>query len=279
MRIRLILLRSWLSFPGAGEGDPFLQIMKLVSLIVPAFNEVASIGPTLGEALDYFERRGTALEVIIAADGTDGTREACRLMAESRREVQVIGQAERRGKGRGIREAVGMASGDVIGFIDADNKTPITEFDKFAQCLNEGCDVAVGSRTLNGSRIERQQPTYRRLGSRIFGLFMHTCVGLNQIADTQCGFKFFRGDVARELFRLQQIDGYMFDVEILYLADQLGYRVVEVPIRWRDDGDSRLELVSGNLRNLREIVSIRWRHRMLVRAMDNEPAAQQPSRF
>ncbi len=130
-----------------------------------------------------------------------------------------------------------MRTGDVIGFIDADNKTPIAEFDKVEPLLSDGCDVVIGSRGLRASRIERAQPLYRRLGSRGFGLFMHACVGLNDIPDTQCGFKFFRGDVARDLFRLQQIDGYMFDVEILYLARQLGYRIAAgagaLARRWR----------------------------------------------
>jgi dolichyl-phosphate beta-glucosyltransferase len=255
-----------------------LRSMKLVSLIIPAFNEAARIGTTVREALDYFDGRGTACEVIVSADGTDGTREAALALAERRAEIKVIGQNERRGKGRGIREAVRLATGDVIGFADADNKTPIAEFDQIEPRLASGHDVVIGSRGMRGSRVERAQPLYRRLGSWGFGLFMHACVGLGDIADTQCGFKFFRGDVARELFRLQQIDGYMFDVEILYLAEQLGHRIVEVPVRWRDDGDSRLQLVAGNLRNVRDIVSIRKRHRAVVRSAPGEAAARQPSR-
>jgi len=252
--------------------------MKLVSLIVPAFNEAARIRGTVGEALDYFDGKGIACEVIVSADGTDGTREAARALAERRAEVKVIGQTDRRGKGRGIREAVRIATGDVIGFTDADNKTPISDFDTIERYLHSGHDVVIGSRALRGSRIERAQPLYRRLGSMGFGLFMHACVGLGDIVDTQCGFKFFRGDVARELFRLQQIDGYMFDVEILYLATQLGYRIVEVPVRWSDDGDSRLQLVAGNLRNVRDIVSIRWRHRAVECATSSEATAQETSR-
>ena len=103
--------------------------MKLVSLIIPAFNEAARIRETVGEALAYFDARGTACEIIVSADGTDGTREAARSLAEGRPEIIVIGQPDRRGKGRGIREAVRLATGDVIGFADADNKTPIAEFD------------------------------------------------------------------------------------------------------------------------------------------------------
>jgi dolichyl-phosphate beta-glucosyltransferase len=86
---------------------------------------------------------------------------------------------------------------------------------------------------------------------------MHAVVGLHDISDTQCGFKFFQRQVALDLFRRQRIDGYMYDVEILYLAEQAGYRIVQVPIRWRDDGDSRLQLFRGNLRNAVDILRLR----------------------
>jgi dolichyl-phosphate beta-glucosyltransferase len=239
--------------------------MTFVSLIIPAYNEVAQIGSTVCEAIEYFERHGIKCEIIVAADGSDGTREAVRELASSRfaagPTIRVIGSNERRGKGRAVREGVHLAAGDVIGFVDADNKTPISEFEKIAPFLRNGQDVVIGSRALRDSRIERPQPLHRRLGSKGFGIFMHTCVGLHDIIDTQCGFKFFQGAVARDLFQQQQIDGYMFDVEILFIARLRGYSITQVPVRWRDDGDSRLQLVVGNLRNVRDILSIRWRHR------------------
>ena len=110
------------------------------------------------------------------------------------------------------------------------------------------------------SRIEAPQPLYRQLGSRAFGVFMHLTLGLWHVRDTQCGFKFFEGELARELFARQRIDGYMFDVEILYLAGRSGYRIKEVGVRWRDDHDSRLDLVAGNWRNLKDLVRIRLGH-------------------
>lgn len=251
--------------------------MKLVSLIIPAYNEVHRIKATVGEALDYFDRRQLPCEIIVSADGNDGTREAAGEIAASRPEVRVIGSTGRHGKGLGIRAGVRLATGDVVGFSDADNKTPITEFDKIDPLLRQGHDVVIGSRSMQGACIERAQPLYRRIGSHGFGVVMHAFVGLRDIVDTQCGFKFFRGDVARDLFALQRIDGYMFDAEILYLAQQRRYRVTQVPVRWRDDGDSRLDLVAGNIRNVRDIVSIRWRHRKLparqaidVRAVSRE---------
>jgi dolichyl-phosphate beta-glucosyltransferase len=108
------------------------------------------------------------------------------------------------------------------------------------------------------SHIEQAQPAYRRLGSKGFSVFMHAVVGLHEIHDTQCGFKFFQRLAALDLFRRQKIDGYMFDVEILHLAKQAGYRIAQVPVRWHDDSDSRLALLSGNLRNVIDIFRIRF---------------------
>jgi dolichyl-phosphate beta-glucosyltransferase len=235
----------------------------MISLIIPAYNEAGRIVSTVREALDYFQAREWPHEIIVSADGADGTREAAGQLCAAHPQLRVIGSAERGGKGRGIRNAIGLAKGDIIGFADADNKTPITEYDNFAGLLRDGAEVVIGSRGMRNSRIERQQPLYRRVGSRGFALFMHAAVGLPGIVDTQCGFKFFQGDVARDLFQHQRIDGYMFDVEILYIAHQRGYRIEQVPVRWRDDGDSRLNLISGNVKNVQDILSIRWRHRQL----------------
>ncbi len=253
--------------------------MNLISLVIPAYNEASRIQTTVREALEYFAGKRQACEIIVSADGTDGTREAAQTLAAAHPQIRVIGSPERGGKGRGIRQAVQLATGDVIGFSDADNKTPISEFDVIEPLLRAGREVVIGSRGMRGSRIERAQPLYRRVGSRGFALFMQTAVGLPGIVDTQCGFKFFQGDVARDLFRRQRIDGYMFDVEILYIARQRGYRIEEVAVRWRDDGDSRLNLVAGNLRNMRDILGIRWRHRQLRHEADlvSEPVSRTDS--
>jgi dolichyl-phosphate beta-glucosyltransferase len=232
-----------------------------VSLILPAYNEAATIASTIRETGNYFRSRGLSHEIIVAADGGDGTRELARETATEGEPVRVIGNQARNGKGRGVREAMALAKGNIAGYADADNKVPIEEFDKFRPWLGQGYDVAIGSRAMRDSQIEKRQPLYRQLGGKGFGLFMHTVVGLQGITDTQCGFKFFTRAAAREIFSRQQIDGYMFDVEILVLARRLGYRIQQVPIRWHDDGDSRLALVSGNLRNVRDIFRIRRLHR------------------
>jgi dolichyl-phosphate beta-glucosyltransferase len=232
-----------------------------ITLILPAYNEARVIPTTIGEAVRYFDSRRMSYQIIVAADGNDGTREIVRKMAESNPALSAIGNEQRSGKGLGIRNAVALATGTIIGYADADNKVPIGEFDKFRPVLAAGADVAIGTRRGEGVAIERAQPLYRRIGSQGFLWFMHTVVGLPGINDTQCGFKFFRHEVAKELFRRQKIDAYMFDVEILAIARRLGCRIEQVPVRWRDDADSRLDLVAGNLRNVRDIFRIGLEHR------------------
>jgi glycosyltransferase involved in cell wall biosynthesis len=228
-----------------------------VSVVFPAYNEAAQIQHTLSEAVEYFEHKRRSFEIIVAADGTDGTREAAKRFGAGDARIRVIGHDKRRGKGRGIREAVAIANGAVIGFADADNKVPIDEFDKILPLFEAGHSVVIGSRALKTSRIERSQPLYRRIGARVFTVCLHAVIG-GLASDTQCGFKFFTREAAQAIFALQRIDGYMFDVEILAYAKALGYDINEVPVRWRDDGDSRLRLVRGNLQNGIDLLRIRW---------------------
>ena len=148
-----------------------------ISLILPAYNEARVIPITIGEAVRYFESRGMSYQIIVAADGTDGTREIVRKMAATNPALLATGADARRGKGLGIREAVAIATGTIIGYADADNKVPIEDFDKFRPVLAAGVDMAIGSRR-GGAVIERAQPLYRRVGSVGFHWFMQTVVGL-----------------------------------------------------------------------------------------------------
>jgi dolichyl-phosphate beta-glucosyltransferase len=238
-----------------------MSLAPKLSLILPAYNEARSIGKTLTAMQAYLDRERWDYEIIVSADGDDGTRELVAERARRDRRLSVLGSPERGGKGRGIRLAVAQAQGDLIGFLDADYKVTIEEFEKLLPWFEEGYDVVIGSRGVAGAQIENPQPWFRRWGSRAFGLFMHLMMGLWSIRDTQCGFKFFKGNVARDLFSRQRIDGYMFDVEVLYLAAKSGYRIKEVGVRWRDDGDTRLQLVSGNWRNFLDVLRIRFGRR------------------
>ena len=227
-----------------------------LSVIVPAFNEATTIARTLKSIHRYLREQEWEWEVIVSADGTDGTRESARAFAERDSRFSVIGSPQRRGKGRGVRDGVLRAAGQVIGFLDADYKTPVEDIDNVLPWIDNEFDVVIGSRRTSDAQIEIAAPMYRRAGSQVFGLLMRQVMGLPNVRDTQCGFKFFTRSAARTLFSLQRIDGYMFDVEILRLCNLLKLRVKEVGVRWRDDNDSRYDPVAGTIKNMRELLRI-----------------------
>ena len=228
-----------------------------VSLLLPAYNEEKRIAGTIASAVAYFEKTRLSFEILVIADGTDRTRDIVSELASKDPRIRAMGGKERRGKGYALRLGVQEARGRYVGFVDADNKTPIEQFDMVLPHLRDGAEVVMGSRRYPGAKIEQKQSWVRRVGSVGFSIFMHAIVGLWDIRDTQCGFKFYPLPVARKLFGLSFIDGYIYDVEILFLARKLGYRIVQIPIRWRDDGDSRLALVTQNLQNFLDVVRIR----------------------
>lgn len=228
--------------------------MVQLSFIYPAYNESGRILETLQQTVSYLEKNGISFEIIVSADGTDGTRELVTNLKDSR--IITIGSPNRQGKGKGVRTAVEMASGKYIGYADADNKVPISELDKFLPFLEKGKKIVIGSRAIQGAQIENK-PLIRRIGSFGFRYVMQAITGLYGIPDTQCGFKFFEAETAKKLFQLQKIDSYMFDVEILILAKKQGLEVVQIPIRWNDDSDTRLNMVRGNIQNIIDLAKIR----------------------
>jgi len=239
----------------------------LLSLILPAYNEGKRIGLTLEKTCAYLGAQSFLSQVIIVDDGShDDTAEVVQEFyahaPDSLKEtcdLRLLCNESNRGKGYSIRRGVAEAVGRFVGFADADYKTPIEEFDKILPWLQEGWDIVIGSRGMADSRIEIAQPLYRQLGSKVFAVVMHLLIGLRDIHDTQCGFKFFKREVALQVFAYQQVNGYMFDVESLVIAEQLGYHIKQVPIRWHNDADSRYKVVSGTLRNFSELMRIRWR--------------------
>lgn len=244
----------------------------MLSIVVPAYNEVQRIRQTLRDMQSYLDAQGYDYEIIVSADGTDGTREAVAEMALTDPRLSVIGAPERRGKGRGVREGMLRARGQYVGNVDADYKTPIDQIERMMPFLKQGYDVVIGSRRAEGTQIERHQPLYRRLGSKGFALVMRALVGLYGINDTQCGFKFFSRRAAIALFSKQKIDGYMFDVEILRLARAAGMRMREVGVRWADDGDTRYNPIGGTIKNAKELLRIRFMRYDDV--VEESPAAQ-----
>jgi dolichyl-phosphate beta-glucosyltransferase len=146
-------------------------------------------------------------------------------------------------------------------FLDADLSTPPDEIEKALLYLRDGYDMVIGSRALPDSQIERKPPLYRRFATAIFDLVKHILVGLWQFSDTQCGFKAYRRNAVRPLYEHAVIDRFMFDVEILYLAERKRLKVHEMPVRWADASGSKVRFLEGVYNMVKDLLRIRWVHR------------------
>lgn len=233
-----------------------------LSLIIPAYNERSRILGTVDSIRTFLGARPWSHEILVVDDGSvDGTADAVDAGAAQRPGLRCLRAPRNRGKGAAVRRGLEAARGEVIGFVDADDKTDVSALDEVFERLQRGCDIVIGDRTLSQSDIAAGRRRHRQWGSAQFRRLTRSWMGLGDFPDTQCGFKFFRAPVMRDLFRRQRVDGYMFDVEVLLLATRSGYRVDRIPVRWRDDLDSRFRPLSGSLRNLVELARIRRLHR------------------
>lgn len=233
-----------------------------LSIIIPAYNEEKRIAFTLEKSIEFLRERPWQYELLPVDDGSaDATVEKINEVASRYPQVRCVENERNRGKGYSIRHGIAEAKGQYIGFMDADYKTDIAALDDIMPLFVDGADGVIGDRTLGQTEIARARKRYREVGSKVFRGMLQTLMGLRQYDDTQCGFKFFRADVIRDLFARQKVDGYMFDVEILLLASKIGYRIDKVPVKWTFDPDSRFNPVVGMVRNLSELARIRWEHR------------------
>ena len=233
------------------------------SLVIPAFNEANRIERCVRDVAAWRASRpgGLDWEVILVDDGsTDGTDSAARRAAEAARmPLRLLVHGRNRGKGAAIRTGVLASSGDPVLVSDADLSTPLSEWTKLAEKL-PAHPVAIGSRALDGDMVRKRQPLYRVLlgkgGNKIIQIF-----ALPGIQDTQCGFKLFRGDAARELFGSARIDRFAWDVEVLYLARRRGYPIAEVPVLWFNSPESKVSVWRDTPKTLWDVMRIRWMHR------------------
>lgn len=231
------------------------------SLIIPAYNEQQRISDTLTTVARYLDRTDWAYEIIAVDDGsTDDTRRAMIESSAKIESLRIISYRPNRGKGYAVRQGVFASRGEYVGFSDADLSAPIEEISKLFAAMRKGYDIVIGSRSVKGARIETHQPFYRELGGKALNLVIQL-LAVPGIHDTQCGFKLFRGDVARTIFNLCFIDGWSFDVEVLYIARRLGYKIAEVPVRWSHSADSKIRPFRAGLQMLWDIVRIRSHHR------------------
>lgn len=241
----------------AGPGAPPADVA--LSIIIPAYNEARRLPPHLGSVLSYLRAHYPAFELIVVDDGSrDDTAAAVRAALADEPRARLLAYQPNRGKGYAIRTGVLASRGAAVVFLDADLSTPVEEIPAALERLKQA-DVVIGSRDLPASDIRAQQPLYRRLASEIFKWVRYLMVGLWRISDTQCGFKAYRGPVARQLFALAGVDRFMFDVEILYLAERAGLRIDEMPVQWTDAPGSTVRFWDG----LRDMVRDLWRIRRM----------------
>jgi dolichyl-phosphate beta-glucosyltransferase len=229
------------------------------SIVIPAYNEAKRLPRTL-EAIQAFAiEKSWDVEVIVVNDGSlDDTASVVRKFAEGDPAIILIDNAVNKGKGQSIRDGVQGATGDIILFTDADNSTPIEDAEKLAKAIEDGADIAIGSRWVDRKLQVEPQPLHRRLNGRIYNLLLRSILGLDY-RDTQNGFKAFTRSAAKSIFPLQKIAGWGFDAEVLYLARHFGFAVKEVPVEYTYYAEgSKIRPYRDGVRMLTELLKVKW---------------------
>jgi len=231
------------------DGEPFL------SIVIPAYNEEVRIIPTIGAIASHVSDLGFEWELILADDGSkDNTVQLVEALEFAN--LHVLRAEQNGGKGSAVQRGMLAARGKYILFSDADNSTPIEEVTKFINTLStDGYDVAVGSRAIEGA-AEANKSLLRRVMSGGLRSIVRYVLNIT-VRDTQCGFKMYTREAAHRLHSTQTIMGFSFDLEVLYLAFKVGYRVREIPVTWVDAPGSKVDTRKEVQRFLRDIVKIK----------------------
>lgn len=229
--------------------------MSKLSVIIPAYNEEKRLGSRLGSVLLYLHKNYPGFELIIVDDGsTDNMAKVVNKVIAKEKSCKLISYSPNRGKGYAVRTGVLASTGDTVLFMDADLSTPLEEIPKILKMLKQA-DIVIGSRGKSDAPFGRQAASF------IFDQIKYAMVGLRRFRDTQCGFKVYRGDVARKLYAKSRIDRFMFDVEILYLAEKLKLKIIELHVQWSDVPDSRVRFWEGVKNMFRDLWRIRQLHK------------------
>lgn len=232
------------------------------SAVLPAFNEAVRIGDTLLATMAYLQKVSPQSEIIVVNDGsTDSTGDVVQqVFAEHTfRSTQLLENFPNHGKGAAVRTGLLAANRPIAAFFDADLSTPIEELPEIIGPVAAAeVDIAFGSRALDRKLIGKHQPWRREQAGRIFNLIVRLATGL-PFWDTQCGFKAFRMQSCRQIIEAAKIDGFGFDVELLFLAQRAGLRLREIPVRWNHYEGSKVRFIHDSLRMLREVMVLRGR--------------------
>ena len=228
------------------------------SIVIPAYNEDARIESSLKKIINFIALRNWDAEVIVVNDGsTDGTAEIVDEYARQNPRIRMVMNPGNHGKGYSVRNGMLHATGKLMLFSDADLSSPIEEAAKLFDAIAQGADVAIGSRWLQAKLQTQRQPLYRQLFGRVFNRLLRTMLAL-PFKDTQCGFKAFTRVAAQAIFPLQQIEGWGFDPEVLFLARRFGFKIVEVPVAWAHREGTRINPLMDGPKMLLEMVTVWW---------------------
>jgi dolichyl-phosphate beta-glucosyltransferase len=230
-----------------------------VSIVIPAYQEAHRLPPTLAALAEWMSGCAWPVEVwIVVEPGTDGTREIATEAAARQPNLHVLTYPEHRGKGFAVRTGMLAATGAYQFYMDADLSVPLRDLTAFVEFFrgNPEVDLLLGNRQHPGSKIILEQSWLRRRMGQTFNFVLRQ-LALTGVQDTQCGFKGFRRAAAQAIFSRQRIDGFAFDVEVLLLARQLGFKVVDLPVEWRNSAESKVHMVRDSLRMLTDAIRIR----------------------
>lgn len=240
-----------------------------VSLVVPVYNEALRLPVSLDKMTAHFARWTFSHEVLIVVEqSSDGSLDLATQAVTKQANFHIIDNAVHRGKGYAVRSGVQRSRGAFVFYMDVDLSVPLEEIDRFLAHFRSHPehDVLVGDRRHPGSQIVRSQSMLRRRMGRLFNRTIRSLALLDDIADTQCGFKAFRKHAAREIFARQTLDGFAFDVEVLMLARALGFRIADLPVRWVNSPESKVHIVSDSIRMLLDTVTVRRRVERALRS-------------
>lgn len=228
-----------------------------LSIVIPAFNEGTRVEEALERVMSCIAERRWDAEVLVVDDGSqDDTAAIVQRWMRDNPRLHLIQNPGNRGKGYSVRNGLLQAAGDIVMFTDADLSAPMEEAERLIFALEQGADVAIGSRWLDKTRQTIHQPLYRQFFGRCFNWITRTVMGL-PFKDTQCGFKAFKRPVAQMIFRLQTIERWGFDPEILFIARKLKYIIREVPVTWGHDERSRMSYLKDGIKMLEDMAKIR----------------------
>ena len=235
--------------------------MKL-SVVIPAYNEQDRLPSTLEEAVTWLrEHVEGGWEIVVVDDGSrDETCARVKAMMPGIPELRLLEQPQNRGKGAAVKRGMLEAKGDIRVFMDADHSTHVKEVEKVFAAMGEGAEIVIASRQHPESDISVHQSWLRENMGKSFNMIIRTLLGID-IKDTQCGFKAFSAHAAESIFPQQKVDGFSFDVELLYLASKKGIGFVEIPVQWVNEPNSKVRILLDPMKMFADIVRIRNLHR------------------